>query len=660
MSTIEQDLRWTFDPHTGREEGPSDALGQNFKRRIYASLLREAVQNSLDVAAHPELPVIVSFSFGKIRKIDFPNFFDIREHLQGCIDYWRRNQTIVDQYNDMLSCFSSDYNTELPYLKVSDRNTVGMDYVEGDNTTAFYGFVRSAKISNKQDAGSGGSHGYGKAAYLQPSPIKSLIISTMTAEGKLFFEGESIQCTHIHNGEKKTSVGYYDNTCGRGPVSDPALIPSRFARTEPGTDFYIMGFAPEVKDEAIDEMIEEAARSFFAAIHRKKLIIEFKRDKDNVTILDDTTLPEIMERYFPESKDTSGQFRTLNPRPYYDAITNPEDGRHYIHFSDNIEPLGNVHLYIKKDKGASDKILYMRKPLMSVYAQRPSSSLGFYGVFLCDDPEGNKLLRKLENSSHTQWDTSEWKIIRTNKVDPRGKAAKDAVKQFCDTCMELLRGDDDSTALDISGLEDMLYVPDSLIDDESTGPDTPIGSPTGETTDCGSSKTTTSAEDDIIKKEPEDASGTGSIMGAIGGGIVISGTGEDIAGVEQGGKRRGGKEGTSKPGTDKTPVERIEGENSHYGVLEVGVRTFAQVESGNTYHYITLHSKEAVSEGIMEIIVCGEIGDVKVNIVETSIGRANGNRITDLSIPAGTSRLKIRFADNMKYTLKTTVFYEQQ
>ena len=132
-----------------------------------------------------------------------------------------------------------------------------------------------------------------------------------------------------------------------------------------------------------------------------------------------------------------------------------------------------------------------------------------------------------------------------------------------------------------------------------------------------------------------------------------------MAGVSQEGRRRGGKEGTSKPGSDKAPVERVEGNESHYGILEVGVRSFAQVENGITYHYITIHSDQTVDDGIMEVVVCGEIGDVKVNIVESSMGNATGNRISGMSIPAGTSRIRIRFADNMKYTLKTTVYYEE-
>lgn len=659
MSKSEYNLKWTFDQESGEEQGPGDALGQNFKLRPYASLLREAVQNSLDVPADPNKPVIVTFSFGKLREKDFPNFFDLKKHLHGCIEYWNQKPDIVQQYNEMLTCFSDDYNSSLSYLKVSDRNTTGMEYRENDNTTPFYAFVRAAKVSNKSGEASGGSYGYGKAAYLQLSPISTLLISTKTISGKHYFEGKSVLCTHLFDGEKKTSVGYYDNASGRGPVSNIDEIPVRFIKEEAGTDFYILGFVPEEKDSAIEEMIEEAARSFFVAIHRKKLVIEFKLNHNETIVLDDQALLNIMEEKFPESKDISGQFRTLNPHPYYEAVTNPEDGRKYIHFEEVIEPLGKVHLYVKKEKGASDKIIYMRGPLMSIWAGRPSSSIGFYGVFICEDLRGNKLLKRLENSSHTQWDTSNWRDTITKRINQQGKEAKDAVKKFCENCIDIMRGTDNTLELDISGLEDMLYVPDSLIEEDDNTHNTPIGSPTGETMEDGTSITTSSPNDDVPQKIKEEEPTNGTILGSMGGGIVISDSGTETAGVSQEGKRRGGKEGTSKPGTTPTSTERIDGENSHFGIIPVKVRSFAQVEKGQTYHYITIHSDEVISNGIMEILVCGEIGDVKVNIVESDNGKAKDNKITNLSVPSGTSRIRIRFADNMKYTLKTTVYYEE-
>lgn len=103
MSKSEFDLKWTFDAETGEEQGPGDALGQNFKHRPYASLLREAVQNSLDVPANPNTPVIVTFSFGKMREKDFPNFFDIRESIwKDVLNIGTVSQTLL---NYTMKCF---------------------------------------------------------------------------------------------------------------------------------------------------------------------------------------------------------------------------------------------------------------------------------------------------------------------------------------------------------------------------------------------------------------------------------------------------------------------------------------------------------------------------------------------------------------------------
>lgn len=48
MSAAENNCTWHFGIESGRSEGPFDATGQNFRQRPYASLIREAVQNSMD------------------------------------------------------------------------------------------------------------------------------------------------------------------------------------------------------------------------------------------------------------------------------------------------------------------------------------------------------------------------------------------------------------------------------------------------------------------------------------------------------------------------------------------------------------------------------------------------------------------------------------
>ena len=50
MANLEKECRWHFAEHLGgREDGPNDPMQENFKKTPYASLIRESIQNSLDV-----------------------------------------------------------------------------------------------------------------------------------------------------------------------------------------------------------------------------------------------------------------------------------------------------------------------------------------------------------------------------------------------------------------------------------------------------------------------------------------------------------------------------------------------------------------------------------------------------------------------------------
>ena len=657
MGTAENDLEWTFDPETGEEEGANDAMGQNFRLRPYASLLREAVQNALDVPASSE-PVVVRFQFGKINSRSFPSFFKLKEHIQGCIDYWHNSESIVGKYKRMQECFSDDYSSELCYLKISDRNTLGMDYKPNNNNVPFYAFVRASKVSVKGHDNTGGTYGFGKAAYFQLSPIGTLLVSTMTVEGKCFFEGKSVLCTHTYRGLKKTSVGYYDNNGGKAPIDKVDDIPMRFRREEPGTDFYILGFLDSRREVALEEMKQESLRSFFVAIHRKKLIIELKYSQDYCLSINSGTLPNIMKEVFPETKDTSGQFRTLNPRPYYDAIVNEDNGKQYRTFTDVMPNIGRVYLYIKRDKDISDKLLFMRRPFMTVYPKYLSSSVGISGVFICDDTLGDNKLKKIENSSHTQWRPEINKDPLTQETIEEGKVAFEEVKSFCERCIKELSDTGERQELDISGLEDLLYVPDSLIDESEDEEEKIIGQPTCDFKDTGLSVTTDIQKDEFVdKKTTEKTDDEDVVYGELTGSVILSDDGPDTAGIDQSGQRGTG-EGTKKPGTQIRNVEKSESDGILFGPIKVNCRSFAQNEDGIWWHYITIHSSTNIHNGFMDVVVCGEQGDVAVNIAESDKWSYNGNRISKMEIPIGTTRFKIRFTDNMKYTLLTALYYE--
>ena len=60
--------------------------------------------------------------------------------------------------------------------------------------------------------------------------------------------------------------------------------------------------------------------------------------------------------------------KNLNPRPYWEAVHCANKDSQHIVIEDELQTIGHVRFYALKDKKATDKILYMRRPLMLVKA----------------------------------------------------------------------------------------------------------------------------------------------------------------------------------------------------------------------------------------------------------------------------------------------------
>ena len=64
--------------------GPNDPSFTMFNQTPYPSLVREAIQNSLDVAdPESDKPVVVKFEYSSLPEDRFPNFFELKKHVEG-------------------------------------------------------------------------------------------------------------------------------------------------------------------------------------------------------------------------------------------------------------------------------------------------------------------------------------------------------------------------------------------------------------------------------------------------------------------------------------------------------------------------------------------------------------------------------------------------
>lgn len=653
MAGREKNCKWYFaDQPNVQEVGPNNAMEQSFKSHPYAALVRESIQNSLDAVLDKSVPVQVVFSFREMKGCDYPEFFRLKDHIRGCLDYYSNNYNAKVIYEPMMKFFAdSTHHYHLGYIRISDYNTKGMSYEKDKTDSPFYAFVRSAGVSAKDDTSAGGSFGFGKAAYYLLSPISTIMVSTCTSNGDKFFEGTSSLCTHTYLGKKKVAFGYYDDQDGK-PISDDADIPAQFRRAEPGTDINILGFKMEYKDEAVKEMIEAVLRNFWFSIYEGKLEVNVN-DVVNIT---KNTIVDLMEEYFEGIEDNTRKAGYYNPRPYFDAVRFANTSSKYWLIEDSLPLLGHVCFYVFKCKGAVDKIAYMRAPQMLVYSQKNKTNYGMYGVFYCDSEKGNDMLRNMENPAHTEWKATNWRS--RGRQNGMGRQVLRELDEFINASLNKIFSLKDKIAIDIKGLEDFLYIPTSFDDDDLEVEDMPEsieGKPTGYLQDEGSSYTTDipkSEDNSTVMPKPNPPS-TGHVLinkstNATNetGGKLLAGHGEA--------EKKPDSQGIQKPGNaSETKTENEKGEKGLFATpIKIPYRTFSQVEAGKIYHYVVLHPREEVGNVRLHFYAVGEESDEELQVEESNIGNVSGNIVRDVHLPEGRLRLRVRFTDNMKHSIK--------
>ena len=667
---IELNSKWHFAKQLGgRDDGPNDPMQANFKKTPYASLIRESIQNSLDVALDEDQPVRMEYIISDINANNYPNFFKVKEHIQECINYYN-NDDARNTYGPMLEFLNSlNAYSKLKYIRVSDYNTTGMNYTADDRSQPFYAFVRAVGVTAKGDNTKGGSYGFGKGAYFYISPIRTLLVSTQTDTGKNFFEGVSFLCTHKYDedGEytRHEAVGFYDNNEG-SPVCDINDIPNRFQRAEPGTDIFIMGingaYNKELDDEKNQEyiykqMAEAVLMNFWMAVEKNNLEVTIGDVNNPYKLsysINSKTLPKLMDEFFPEMQDTSRDSNEYNPRPYWEAVHNAGCDKNHIVLDDYLENLGHVTLYALKNKKAQDKILYMRKPLMVVYAKRTQTVNGFYGVFVCDDDKGNAILRKTEDPAHKEWRKGNWQI--NGKVVSEGRKAMRELKQYIISAIDKLFPTSNETIQNIPGVADFLYILTADEFDDEAENDGESGNPVGQ-----DDKETSSLSSDILTKIHQQA----STQQSIGKVMVGSGTTTRIkrdktkTGIPSGHghqKKRDVNDGKmGKKNIDGRYNESDKGEKSALPYpIAVNYRTFAIVNNdGSIIHRVIIHSDEDYESVQINFIVGGEQDDDEVNIKKANIECSIiDNILCNVNLKRGKNTIDIEFVDNMKHALK--------
>ena len=650
--------KWVFKPHGGTAN--ADSIAGKLFLNDYAPLVRESIQNSLDAAIEDDNgnaeTVKVIFRFGKLDLPKNSPFYEIIKWVEGGMEKFpnKDNRTYKNLKNIQEALENIKKKEKICYLEVSDENTIGMDYTTDKRkqaSTGFYSFVKSLGNSYKKRRISAGSHGVGKVVFQKISRLNTLFVSTKSLDDEReYFEGLSELSTSLIGNEEYEYRGYFCLNESQEPTTSRDQIPIQFRRNTYGTSVFVMGVTDDKEQQKkhLREIEKAIVENFWLSILQNKLIVQIEEE-----IIEGDKIIELAEKVFgqPEVYNTGN---SIDTRKYIEAVYLAETDNKHIHITNSsMSNLGEVHLYVLKDKKGDNCVQYMRGSKMLIKTEN-HPNYGFYGVFVCEGEKGNENLRNSENAEHNKWNSNEC------EDDNDRKNARKAISQlntFINNSLLTVFGGNSSGKSDISGAEEFLFMKVDSNELEDPEMEVLLGKQNGEIQKKESPIQTTLFEDFKINENEQKRVGHVEIEKV------------DTASLEENGDMSGGKTDIPiepKPGPDipPKPVDNnnyIHDENGDTGVfirpIKVKYRPFFQKEDGVIYHFISITSFEDCSDATVELIVKGEEEKDNIFIESCSQGEPEENKIKRLSFSKDNSLLlKIKFEDNLPHSINLKAY----
>ena len=114
--------KWTFaeSPVGLIDQGPNNSTAEHFKSQdIFSALVRESIQNSLDVPLYSDRPVKVKYAFGKVEGSLNDDLREVEQHVKASFE---ANQD-SSQYQRMASFIDEHAGQDISYLRRNIRKS---------------------------------------------------------------------------------------------------------------------------------------------------------------------------------------------------------------------------------------------------------------------------------------------------------------------------------------------------------------------------------------------------------------------------------------------------------------------------------------------------------------------------------------------------------
>ena len=559
MNKDYRDIGWHFPPtNGGRVDGFNDPGIAHFKGSPYSSLARETIQNSLDARATSDQPVHVSFEMIEMSTEDVG-----RAELSVAINSCRTELDSDDLAQPELirsqKVLSKD---SIPFLRVSDRNTTGLRARQWRTLVKMQGASFKAELE-----GAGGSFGIGKYAPFAVSALRTVFYWTCyEQDGKNVerFQGKCVLMSHQQEGEERQGTGFYG--LRDGCVDLTTSIPDHFRLTTQesrpilGTSVAIAGF-----EEARDwrrRVTASVIENFFYAIDRGQLtvLVEPGDSDDDLFEIDDATLGNCFAKLLEQSQDADdeqaeGGNSLRQARAFWEISAGDMPA---IEKQD--QDLGHCRLWIRVEEGLPSRVAFVRRTGMLVTTQQRNlirfpAFRDFAAVCVFEDPQGNELLRRMENPRHDQFEPDRL----PEEERQRGRRALKRITDWIRNEVRKQAGPPEGGKTTVLS-ELATYLPDMQPDE----PFEDVGQEDGGTREPGFGERVTLALKPVRRPTPpslpqdqesnEDGDSDGRDTGGAGGG----GSGENEGGGGSGGSGEGeGQGGTGSRGGRQPKLKGI-------------------------------------------------------------------------------------------------------
>jgi hypothetical protein len=286
-------IGWIFPVSNGGQlSGFNDGAMDHFKGDRTASIVRETIQNSLDVRVDASRPVVVAFSLDELSASELGAATELKNALERSrieeISHHGEEAPSSKFYDKALDLL------ELPSIKIlgiHDFNTTGLTgptvTAKGRKPEAWLALVKGAGLSVKSKSDSGGSFGHGSKAPIAASRLRSAFYYTEikvaddTTETR--FQGKSILQSHFNESDEQTQgTGYFGFTdVGASPLIDGDVPewPRRIREMNEsgcGTSIYVPFPVLNSEDDEVWKVMKLAVMAnFYYAILRGSLVVRF-------------------------------------------------------------------------------------------------------------------------------------------------------------------------------------------------------------------------------------------------------------------------------------------------------------------------------------------------------------------------------------------------